>query len=111
MKRSTINFTVDLVSFLTLFGMVTTGAILRWVLPPGSGGLGRELHDGRGREQIRELLGMGRYDWGDVHLWLGIIFIVLMLVHLVLHWSWITCYVRSLFSVSEKQPCEENPTS
>jgi hypothetical protein len=111
MKRSTINFIVDLVSFLTLLCLIVTGTIIHWVLPPGTGGLGRELHDGRGREQIKELLGTGRHDWGDIHLWLGIIFIVLMVVHLILHWSWIKCYVRSLFSRSVKQPGEENSTS
>ncbi len=111
MKRGTINFIVDLVGFLALLGLVATGSIIHWVLPPGTSGLGRELHSGQGREHIRELLGMSRHDWGEIHLWLGIIFIVLMLVHLVLHWNWIKCYVRSLFTRPETQPCDENSIS
>jgi hypothetical protein len=111
MKRSTINFIVDSAGFTALLGLAATGAILRLVLPPGSGGLGRELHSGQGGEHIRELLGMRRHDWGDIHLWLGITFVVLMLAHLILHWSWIKCYVKSVFGAPEKQPCEENPTS
>jgi hypothetical protein len=106
MKRSTINFIVDLAGFLTLLGLIITASILRWILPPGTGGLGRELHGGRGREHIKQLLGMGRHDWGDIHLWLGVAFVVLMLVHIILHWGWIKCYFKSLFSPSEKPPCE-----
>lgn len=97
MKRSTVNFIVDLTSFVVLVGLAVTGGIMKWVLPPGTGGLGREISGGQGREQIERLWGMGRYDWGDIHLWLGIIFIVLILVHLVLHWGWVKCYVKSLF--------------
>jgi len=111
MKRSDLNFLVDLVSFFTLLGLAGTGAIIKWVLPPGSGGLGRELHGGHGGEHsgehIRELLGMGRHDWGEVHLWLGTIFVVLMLVHLVLHWGWVKYYVK-LFGTAKKQPREKD---
>jgi hypothetical protein len=106
-----INFIVDLVSFLALLGLVVTGSIIHWVLPPGTGGLGRELHSGLGREQIEELLGMSRHDWGNIHLWLGITFIVLMAVHIVLHWGWISCYVRSLFGTVEKPSCEKDSKS
>ncbi len=111
MRRVTVNFIVDLVSFLTLLGLVTTGTILEWVLPPGSGGLGQELHGGQGREHIKEFLGLNRHGWGHVHLWLGVIFVVLMVVHLVLHWSWLKCYVKSLFGSAEKTPpCEDDLT-
>ncbi len=103
MKRSTLNFVVDLVGFLTLLGLASAGVIMKWVLPPGSGGSGRELHGGQGGEHIKELLGMGRHDWGEVHLWLGIVFIVLMLVHLVLHWTWIKHYVVGIFKRSKAQ--------
>lgn len=111
MKRSTINFVVDLAGFLVLLCLVITGSIVHWVLPPGTGGRGRELSGGQGREQVKELLGMGRHDWGDIHLWLGITFVVLMAVHLILHWSWIKCYMGSLFSRPIKQQDGEETIS
>jgi hypothetical protein len=111
MRRATVNFIVDLAGFGVLLCLAGTGVILHFVLPSGTGGLGRELHGGRGREHIRELLGMGRHDWGDIHLWLGIIFIALMVAHLVLHWKWVKCYIASLFGGGAKQPCEEKLTS
>ncbi len=102
MRRSSVNFVVDLVSFLDLVGLACTGVVMKWVLPPGSGGLGRELHGGQGGEHIREVWGLGRHDWGAVHFWLAVVFIVLMGVHVVLHWTWIKCYLTSLFRTSEK---------
>ena len=50
---------------------------------------------------------MGQY----VHLCLGSAFGALMLVHIILHWGWIKCYVKSLFSATEKQACEESSPS
>lgn len=56
-----------------------------------------ELYGGQGGEHIKQLWELGRHDWGAVHFWLAVGFIVLMVVHLVLHWTWIKSYVKSLF--------------
>ena len=97
MKRTTINFIVDLASFLVLLVLSVSGIILA-------------LPHKHGPNETRPM-GLGRGQLGDIHLWLGITFIVLMLVHLVLHWGWITCYLKSLFGTSEKPPCEEKSSS
>jgi len=102
MKRSSLNFIVDLVSFLNLIWLVATGLIMKFVLPPGSGGLGRELHEGRGREPIKDFWSMTRHEWGDLHFYLALGFAVLMTVHIILHWSWIKNYFKSLFDFSQK---------
>ena len=104
MSRSTLNFILDLVSFLNLSGLIFTGFIMKYILPPGSGGVyGRGFRGGRGSEtapveQIREFLSLGRHDWGDVHFYLAVVFVVLMVIHIILHWSWIKCYVKSVGS-------------
>ncbi len=105
MKRITVNFIVDLASFLVLLGLSVSGIIL--MLPHG----GQGFRGGRGPEEASKILGLDRHECGEVHQWLGIAFVVLMLVHLVLHWGWITCYIRSLFNRPEKPPCEEKTTS
>jgi hypothetical protein len=79
MKRVTVNFIVNLASFIILLGLSASGLII--ALP----------HEAKGP------LGIGRGEWGDIHLWFGIAFVVLMLVHLVLHWEWVKCYVKSVF--------------
>ncbi len=62
-------------------GDVATGALVRYVLPVGSG-------------HTRALWGLDRHGWGHVHFWIAIAFCVATVVHVVLHWGWITCVVR-----------------
>ncbi|MHC4395183.1 MAG: DUF4405 domain-containing protein [Planctomycetota bacterium] len=102
MKRSSLNFIIDLVSFTNLLCLAFTGLIMKYVLPPGTGGRGRLLHDGRGTEEIEELWSMTRHQWGDIHFYLAILFAVLMTIHIVLHWAWIKNYFKSLFAPSQK---------
>jgi hypothetical protein len=107
MKRGTVNFLIDLLAFLVLLGLGFTGYIMKYVLPPGSGGrYGRGFRGGRGvemeqAEQIRQFWSLGRHDWGDVHFYLAVVFAVLMIIHIILHWTWIKCYIKSLFSPSQ----------
>jgi len=102
MKRATVNFIVDLVSFVDLLGMAFTGIIMKYVLPPGTGGCGRLLHGGRGREHIKELWSMSRHEWGRIHYCLALLFLALIVAHIVLHWSWIKNYFKSLLGTSRE---------
>ena len=98
MKRTTLNLVVDLICFVDLLLLAVTGIILKWVLPPGSGGRGHGLSGGHGGEHIRTLWNLGRHAWGDVHFVLSVLFVFLMLVHIVFHWTWIkTCATSTLF--------------
>ena len=96
-KRSSLNFIVDLVSFVNLLSLAFTGFIMKYILPPGTGGRGRWLHSGLGREQIKNFWSMTRHQWGDIHFYLAVLFVTLMFVHIILHWSWIKNYFKSLF--------------
>lgn len=100
MRRSSLNFIIDSISFMNILCLAFTGLIMKYVLPPGTGGLGRRLHEGAGREHIKELWSMSRHEWGDIHFCLAILFIVLMIVHIILHWSWIKNYAKSMTGLS-----------
>jgi hypothetical protein len=76
MKRNTLNFVIDLLSALVLLGIIATGLIVRFVLPPGSG-------------RALALWSLGRHNWGDVHFWLAVAAAAMLLVHLALHWQWV----------------------
>jgi hypothetical protein len=106
MKRTTMNFGVDLTCFINLLLLTATGAILRWALPPGSGGgHGSGFRGGRAPAEVKDLLGLGRHDWGDVHFALAVLFVCLILVHLSLHWRWIKTCGRSILSPSRQPLC------
>jgi hypothetical protein len=75
-KRNTLNFIIDVGSALVMAAMVASGLIIRFVLPPGSG-------------SRRQLWGLGRHDWGDVHFWLAAAAGAVVVLHVALHWQWV----------------------
>lgn len=98
MRRSTLNFLVDTLALLAIFVMIATGLVIRFVLPPGTGGR-------HGGGPGRVLWGMGRHDWGDLHFWASIVLAALLLIHVVLHWSWVcTTLLRIIRGTDTGQP-------
>jgi len=41
-----------------------------------------------------------------IHDWSGIVMVLLVLVHLILHWDWIVCETKNIFS--KKEVCEDD---
>ena len=80
MQKSKLNFIIDFILFIILINLAATGALIHFVLPHGS----RHI----------TLWGMNRHDWGEVHFWLAVSMIILMLVHIILHWGWIVSLFR-----------------
>jgi hypothetical protein len=109
--KSAILFWIDFSLVVLMGSLVTTGIILRWVLPPGSGGgAGRgagRLGQGGG---ARQLMDLSRHEWGDVHLWIALTLLSLLLLHLALHWGWIkTCTPRYLLNRKTRPSCPSEP--
>ena len=61
---------------------------------------------GLGVNQVKQLFGLGRHDWGDVHSILALLFVFLILVHITLHWIWIKTCVKSILCPSRTAPCD-----
>ncbi|MCO6042299.1 DUF4405 domain-containing protein [Aeoliella sp. ICT_H6.2] len=80
-KKGTVNFSVDLIAFLLSTLLLSTGLLIHYTLPPGSG-------------HFKTLWGLDRHAWGDVHFWMAIGLVVVIGVHLVLHWPWIVAMVK-----------------
>ena len=77
LKNSLMRAT-NLILYLSFCALLGTGSLLTWKLVPGSRG-------GRGLQ----VLDMGRHDWGDIHFWCGVAFLVATVVHLLLNWQWL----------------------
>lgn len=80
MKRPAQNLLVDSIAFAALILLVATGLLMFVVLPPGS-------------HQVT-VWGLSRHAWGDLHFWVALTFLGLLLLHLALHWRWIVCMVQ-----------------
>ncbi len=95
MKRPQLNFVIDAAAFVAFLSLLSTGLLLRYQLPPGSGGLaGRGTGRGESSRSITLLWGWTRHDWGEFHFWIAVALIAVLAVHLFLHWKWIVCVVR-----------------
>jgi len=84
------NRVINALALIFFCFMISTGMILKYILPPGSG-RAEGLFGGGGHRQrgAQLLLDMDRHEWGEIHFYLALGFLGLLLVHLILHWSWI----------------------
>lgn len=85
-RRTRVNFILEGCTLAVLLGLIATGLTLEFRLPPGTGG--------GGRNAPLLLSGLGRHEWGEIHFYLSLTFIALMLAHLALHWRWIWAVAR-----------------
>lgn len=71
MKQPEFIKLVDLLSFIALVLMVSTGLLIEITLPTRSG--------------PASVLSLTRHEWGTAHLYISLIFLLLMACHLFLH--------------------------
>ncbi|MFA5124629.1 MAG: DUF4405 domain-containing protein [Patescibacteria group bacterium] len=86
MKKNKLNFLVDLLAFISFLVVAKTGLIIFFFLPEG-------VRQGR----YQEFFGITKSVYSSIHDWTGIILIVLVVIHLILHWQWIVCSIKNLF--------------
>jgi hypothetical protein len=87
MKKFSWQYLVDTLLFVSVVGVIIIGFLLAFVIPKGPSAT----------DQAKYFLGLHRHDWGDLHLYLGIAFTVLSIVHLLLGWKWIKGRTLGLF--------------
>ena len=80
MKRVNLNFVVDVVAFAGFVLLTTTGVLMRYILPPGSG-------------HYSTIWDLDRHEWGGIHFWVSVLFFSILAFHLILHWRWIVSVV------------------
>lgn len=76
MKRSKLNFIFDAAGFAGFVFLTTTGVLIRYILPPGSG-------------RFSSIWGIDRHGWGNIHFWISVVFLAILAMHLLLHWRWV----------------------
>ncbi len=88
MKRSSLFLLIDVLMVFSLAVMSGLGLLIKFILVPGSK---RQLIYGRNTDL--SYLGMDRHEWGTVHLIIAIIFIILLIIHVTLHWN---CFIACI---------------
>ena len=81
MNRSRLNFIIDAAALVAFLMLAVTGVLIRYTLPPGTGGWAM-------------VWGLNRHEWGTIHFWASVVFFGILLFHIILHFRWIVCMVK-----------------
>ena len=85
------NFWFDVTIFVAFIITALTGLLLWLVLPSGPG------------SSWVIFLGLTRQEWVNLHNWVGLTMLLGVVLHLILHWRWITCIVARYFKRLARQ--------
>ncbi len=92
-------YILDLLLFLSA-GIVHFSSYVIWfIVPRGVGLHGNTYCSGNGlgpTGNCVNFLGMVRYSWIKFHNWAAVAFVVILLIHIVLHWGWIIATTRRI---------------
>jgi len=83
LSRTTINFGLDAIALLVLVAVLWTRIVCYWIVPAVLGD-----------QAPVKLWGMDHGGWDTVNFWLTMTFAVVILIHLILHWTWIAQFVH-----------------
>lgn len=84
--QSKLNLSIDIVMLLLLMPLAGIGFLIKYVLIPGV-----QRNERYGSDVDLEFLGLTRHEWGSIHLIISIIFLVLLMIHIILHWKMVVC--------------------
>ncbi|MBN2862031.1 MAG: DUF4405 domain-containing protein [Bacteroidales bacterium] len=91
-SKSRLNLSIDIVMFILLLAMAGIGFLMKYVVV--SGERRNELY---GNHVDLEFLGLTRHQWGSIHLSVSILFLVLIILHIILHWKCIVSIYKCMF--------------
>ncbi len=91
-RKATRNYLVFSLMFLLALLEVVSGFVLWLVLPRGDGG----YMGGRGGLATEATFLWERHTWLDLHNWVGVALLVVVVIHVIVHWKWIVRMTRSL---------------
>ncbi len=96
MNKAKINYYVDFLLLLAFIGTAKTGLLIFFFMPSGVR-----------RGGWQEFMGIAKSTWTDIHNWLGIAMVVIVIVHYLLHWNWLVCMTKSIFGKKNNEACEK----
>jgi len=87
MKKSDWQYLVDSLLFICILGIAVIGFLMGLVIPKGPAA----------PEKAKYFLGLHRHQWGNIHFYLSIAFVILVIIHLIFSWKWIKAKALQLF--------------
>lgn len=86
MNKPKINYIVDFLAFFSFLITAISGLAIKIYMPSG-------VRQGR----YQEFLGIQKGTWSEAHDFFGILMIVLVLIHFILHRDWVVSMTKNIF--------------
>lgn len=87
MRKTDWQYLVDTLLFICMFGIALIGIFLGFIIPEGPSA----------QPSSKYFLNLHRHQWGNIHLYLSLTFICLVIIHLTLDWKWIKTKAVKIF--------------
>ncbi|MFZ7132817.1 MAG: DUF4405 domain-containing protein [Eubacteriales bacterium] len=89
--KNIINYITGFLLLISFLSCVVSGYIVWFVLPRGTGLHGVDFCNkgGLGASGNLEVFDLPRYIWIDVHNWISIGLVLIIILHLAFHWRWL----------------------
>ena len=91
MRKKTQNYILFVLLFLLGLFQGLSGFVM-WLALPHGGGQGRG-----GSVSTETFWALSRDDWRNLHDWVAVALLVILIIHLILHWKWIIYVTKSYF--------------
>lgn len=91
MKKNTLKYFIDTLLFIDMSSIADLGLLLGFVIPNG------KVHSPN-----KYFLGLHRHEWGDIHLYLSLFLLVLLVFHILFNWTWIVQSTKRYFGTHWK---------
>jgi hypothetical protein len=79
--KKNLNIIIDSFAYTEFVIMASTGLLMHYTLPAGSG-------------HHTTVWGLDRHEWGALHFWLSVAFLATITLHLIIHWKWIVAIIK-----------------
>ena len=86
LKKNTLKYFIDILLFIDMSSIAALGLLLGFVIPQG------KVHP-----SDKYFLGIHRHEWGDIHLYLSLFLLVLLVFHIWFNWAWIVQSTKRYF--------------
>jgi signal transduction histidine kinase len=86
LKKNTLKFVVNVALFVDMCSLSVIGLFLGFVIPRG-----------RGYGFQKYFLGLQRHQWGDIHLYLSLLLLILLVFHICFNWTWVVRATKNYF--------------
>lgn len=86
MNKQKVNYFIDFLALISFIATAISGLAIKFFMPSG-------VRQGR----LQEFLGIQKGAWSEIHDWSGILLIIFVIIHIILHWNWIVSMTKNMF--------------